>query len=191
MARNDANMIVLSNRYVEEIRALPGSIANPTEAHSHNLLGYFTQMDLILQSNLHFRIIQNKLTPNLGHLASPMREELEFGIANDFPVCKGALQWMEVLIVLCEELTNLSKIVAGWVKIRPYHLILHLVARISARVFVGLPYCRDKDWLEVSTQFTENGKSFTRPNSVSKTASYANCTQKAPAYHSNQSSYPF
>jgi len=46
-----------------------------------------------------------------------------------------------------------------WRTIKPYPSILRLVARISARVFLGLPLCRDEKWLEISTEFTENGKS--------------------------------
>lgn len=45
-----------------------------------------------------------------------------------------------------------------WVTIQPYHSILKLVARISARIFLGLPLCRDERWLEISTDFTENSE---------------------------------
>ena len=49
--------------------------------------------------------------------------------------------------------------VVGWVAIKPYHTILRLVARISARIFLGQPLCRNEQWLEISTEFTENGLS--------------------------------
>ncbi|CAL8578040.1 hypothetical protein XPA_003842 [Xanthoria parietina] len=62
-----------------------------------------------------------------------MQEELMFAVQNDFPTCDDE-----------------------WVAIKPYHLVLQLVSRISARVFVGLPLCRSPKWLETSTQFTEN-----------------------------------
>lgn len=39
---------------------------------------------------------------------------------------------------------------------KPYHTILDFVARVSARIFLGKPMCRNQEWLEVSTQFTEN-----------------------------------
>ncbi|KAL8665789.1 MAG: hypothetical protein Q9202_001911 [Teloschistes flavicans] len=132
LVRNDADIVVLPAKYVEELRTIPNSIANPTMAHAHNLLGRHTDMNIILTSDLHFRMIQSKVTPNLGSLSEPMQEELMFAIENDFPACDD------------------------WVPIRPYHLVLHLVSRISARVFVGLPLCRSPKWLETSTQFTEN-----------------------------------
>jgi len=52
----------------------------------------------------------------------------------------------------------LKTTVADWSTIKPYHSVLRLVARISARVFLGLPLCRNEEWLEISTEFTENGK---------------------------------
>ncbi|KAJ8132514.1 hypothetical protein O1611_g1109 [Lasiodiplodia mahajangana] len=45
-----------------------------------------------------------------------------------------------------------------WTKIKPYHEILEVAASMSARIFVGLPLCRDRGWLEASVQFTENGQ---------------------------------
>lgn len=127
-------MIILPGSAVDEIRALPREIANPTEAHAHNLLGQYTKMDLILRSDLHFRMIQSKLTPNLGALTGPMEEEVTWAMQR-MPKCQGE-----------------------WVKIHPYHNILDLVASTSARIFVGLPLCRDPRWLEASVQFTENSK---------------------------------
>ena len=128
-------MVVLPVSMVEEIRALPSNIANPTSAHAHNLLGYYTKMDLILRSDLHFRMIQTKLTPALGSLTGPMEEEVKHAMDLHFPKSDD-----------------------DWVTIKPYHKILDLVASASARVFVGLPLCRSETWLEISTQFTENSK---------------------------------
>ena len=70
----------------------------------------------------------------LGSLTGPMEEEVKIGLDSHFP--------------RSEE----------WTAIKPYHTMLELVARTSARVFVGLPLCRTEKWLEISTQFTEQGK---------------------------------
>ena len=92
-------------------------------------------MDLILHSDLHIRVIQQKLTPSLGSLTTPMQEELNYAVAYALPECTDQ-----------------------WVTIKPYHTVLGMVARISARIFVGLPLCRSEKWLQISTQFTENSK---------------------------------
>ena len=64
-----------------------------------------------------------------------MEEELVRTLEHDFPDCDE-----------------------NWVAFKPYHVLLLLVARMSARVFVGLPFCRNPKWLEISTRFTENSK---------------------------------
>ena len=57
-----------------------------------------------------------------------------------------------------EHLLPLTNSLVDWVAVKPYHLILKLVARMSARIFLGYPLCRNEQWLEISTQFTENGE---------------------------------
>lgn len=127
-------MVVLPVSMVEEIRALPITTANPTVAYAHNVLRSYTKMNLILRSNLHFRTIQTKLTPMLGSLTRPMEEEVKFAMDKHFQQSEE------------------------WTMIKPFHEILELVARTSARVFVGLPLCRTEKWLEITTQFTEQGR---------------------------------
>ncbi|KAJ5726101.1 cytochrome P450 [Penicillium malachiteum] len=126
-------MLVLPPKYVDEIRKLPHHVASPTVAHVQNLMGSSTNMDIILHYNLHFRTIQRKLTPNLNSLLQPMQDELNFAIEH-----------------------GLTKSEDNLVLIKPHHIIADVVARVSARIFVGKPICRNPEWLEVSTQFTEN-----------------------------------
>ncbi|XDG04700.1 hypothetical protein ABKA04_004315 [Annulohypoxylon sp. FPYF3050] len=131
--RADTDMLVLPYKYVEDIRKLPNSVASPTVAHVHNLMGSATNMHIILRNNLHFRTLQLKLTPNLNSLTRPMQEEVNFAVEKELADSEDE-----------------------WVTIKPYHTILDFVARVSARIFLGKPLCRDPEWLEVSTQFTEN-----------------------------------
>ncbi|KAJ5113809.1 cytochrome P450 [Penicillium angulare] len=131
--RVGTTMLVLPPKYVDDIRRLPNHIASPTVAHVHNLMGSSTNMDIILHNDLHFRTIQRKLTPNLNILIQPMQDELNFVIEH-----------------------RLTKSEDEWVTIKPYHMVADVVARVSARIFLGKPICRNPEWLEVSTQFTEN-----------------------------------
>ena len=82
-------MLVLPATYVNELRALPNTVASPTVAHAHNLMGGHTNMNIILKNNLHFRTLQLKLTPNLNSLAGPMQEELDYAITKEFPSASG------------------------------------------------------------------------------------------------------
>ena len=128
-------MVVLPVSMVEEIRALPSNIANPTSALAHNLLGYYTKMDQLLGDDLLFCMVQTKLTPALGSLTVSMESEVKYAIDNHFP-----------------------KLDEDWVTIKPYPKTMDLIASTSARFFVGLPLCRSETWLEIPTHFTGNSK---------------------------------
>ena len=82
-------MLVLPSKYVNEMRMLPSTVASPTVAHVHNLMGGHTNMNIILRNNLHFRTLQLKLTPNLSFLIGPMREELDYAIKRELPDSEG------------------------------------------------------------------------------------------------------
>ncbi|OGM45786.1 hypothetical protein ABOM_005478 [Aspergillus bombycis] len=130
--RADTDMLVLPPKYVDDIRKLPNDVASPTVAHVHNLMGSSTNMHIILRSNLHFRTLQLKLTPHLNTLTRPMQDETK------------------------EKEERVNRTTDDWVTIKPYHTLLDFVARVSARIFLGKPLCRNPEWLEISTQFTEN-----------------------------------
>jgi hypothetical protein len=90
--RADTNMLVLPPKHVDDIRKLPNDVASPTVAHVHNLMGSSTNMHIILRSNLHFRTLQLKLTPNLNWLTRPMQEEVNFAIEKDLTKSEGQFQ---------------------------------------------------------------------------------------------------
>ena len=43
-----------------------------------------------------------------------------------------------------------------WTEVKIGDIILRIIARISARTFVGLPLCRNEEWLDTSIHYTEN-----------------------------------
>ena len=82
-------MLVLPAKYVNEIRMLPSTMASPTVAHAHNLMGAHTNMNIILKNNLHFRTLQLKMNPNLNSLTKPMQEEINHALEQELPACEG------------------------------------------------------------------------------------------------------
>ena len=82
-------MLVLPPKYVNELRVLPSSIASPTVAHAHNLMGAHTNMNIILRNNLHIQTLQLKLTPNLASLIGPMKNEIDYAIRKELPHCES------------------------------------------------------------------------------------------------------
>lgn len=70
---------------------MPRSIADQTMAQLHNFLGNHLNMGLIIRNKLYFRVLQEKVTPNLNNLTAPMQDELNFAMANDkeVPMSEG------------------------------------------------------------------------------------------------------
>ncbi|KAM5442855.1 putative ent-kaurene monooxygenase [Microsporum ferrugineum] len=133
IARNDADILVIPNKYVEELRALPDAKISAIRAHIKNLLGKYSTTNILLESDLHTRMLQTKLTPNLGSFVSVIESELQ--LAMDLEVPKDLDEFKVVSV---------------------YDIVLRIVARISARVFIGEPACRNEEWLSTSIHYTEN-----------------------------------
>ncbi|KAL8936565.1 MAG: hypothetical protein Q9216_004867 [Gyalolechia sp. 2 TL-2023] len=132
--RSDGNIIVLPPSTVQELSSLPPEIADGTKALEHDLMGPYTGLDFILQSRLHHRIVQRRLTPNLGKLTPHLEDELGQAVTDLFP----------------KEADD------GWTTVQLYPLLLALTARTSARAFVGTSFCRDQRWLDVAVNFVED-----------------------------------
>ena len=134
MRRNDTEILVMPNKYVNELREMPEGKINSMKAHLKNLVARYTigNTKIVLHSDLHKRTLQQKLTPALGNLVPSLKDELEYA--------------------LTKEITECSK----WTPVRVNDLVVRLVARISARVFVGPDLCRNDEWLYISIHFTKN-----------------------------------
>ncbi|KAI9728828.1 MAG: hypothetical protein M1834_007215 [Cirrosporium novae-zelandiae] len=127
----DGDLIVLSTKYCEELRTLPALKLNALEATFSDHVGDYTT--ILVGSHLHTQTIQRRLTPAIGQIIPRMLDELCYAFDVEFPKCEDK-----------------------WVGINPYNVILRLVARAGARVFLGENVCRDEEWLSISISFTTN-----------------------------------
>ncbi|RHZ63614.1 cytochrome P450 [Aspergillus thermomutatus] len=134
IARNDSDILVIPNKYVEELRSLPDEKISAIRAHIKNLLGKYSTTLILLESDLHTRMLQTKLTPNLGSFIEVIESELKFAMEKEIP----------------------ADLDDDWQNVNVFHIVLRIVARISARVFLGVPACRNEEWLETSIHYTEN-----------------------------------
>ncbi|KAH8703476.1 putative cytochrome P450 [Talaromyces proteolyticus] len=132
LPRNDRNILVIPREYVDELRNYPTERLSSIQALINNMVGQYSYMDVLLESNLHTRVLQSKLTPNLANFTSAMADELNYALAKALPNVTD--QWSEVEI---------------------YEVLRTIVARVSARIFVGLPTCRNDEWIFSSIRYTE------------------------------------
>lgn len=132
--RNDSDILVLPPKYVDELRDLSEDKVSATDANLRNMVGRYTvgNVNVIRHSDLHRRALQQKLTPALGTLIAPIKEELVFALQAEVQECKD------------------------WTPTFMTPLIVNIVARVSARIFVGPDLCRNDVWLYTSIHFTKN-----------------------------------
>lgn len=82
------------------------------------------------ESNLHFRVVQNKLTPDLPKYLEGIKQELDEIWTEEIP---RPTEWLEYDI---------------------QEAMRRLAGRMAAKVFVGHPACRDPNWISVSVGFS-------------------------------------
>ncbi|KAI1316819.1 cytochrome P450 [Xylariaceae sp. FL0255] len=120
----------MPNRYLEELRLIPATKLSAVRAQVANLGHKWTYTNVMTESNLHFRVIQNKLIAELYSYLDTAKTELDYAWAKDVP---DPQDWQQV------DLQNVVRM---------------LVARMSAKVFLGEPACRDEEWLRLSIDFS-------------------------------------
>ncbi|RYP67897.1 hypothetical protein DL771_007005 [Monosporascus sp. 5C6A] len=128
--RWDIDITVLPMKYLNEVRMFPPSKMNGRHAHINNLVPKWTGTQFMMEGDLHFRVASNKLNPELYKYVDKARVEFEHGWQLEVPKCE---EWTEVDIQT---------------------LIRTLVARMSARIFLGYPTCRNPDWLKLSVDYS-------------------------------------
>ncbi|KAI1500520.1 cytochrome P450 monooxygenase [Biscogniauxia marginata] len=131
--RNDGEILIISNKHADKLRNMPEEHVSAIGAHIKNLLGRFSTTTIMLESDLPIRVLQQKLTPSLNSTIPLLGDELDYALGVEVPHCKD-----------------------GWVNVQIHDIILRIVARVSARVFLGPSICRNEEWLHTSIHYTEN-----------------------------------
>ncbi|KAF2122026.1 cytochrome P450 [Lophiotrema nucula] len=124
-------MLVVPNKYVDELRRMPETRLSSMVANVENFQGSYSTIDILLRGNLHTHAIQTKLTPRLGMFVPLICEEIKKAMAEVFPPCEGQ-----------------------WATIR-FDTITRLVVREFARISVA-PLQEDTQWREIQRKYPEN-----------------------------------
>lgn len=133
---SDLPRVVLSAKYLEELRSLPESIISHRESVCDRFLGYWTGLDAVKESTLHNEICQTTLVQNLPALLPSMHEE--------------AVNALE------DSIGTASTPAVGYTSFDTYGSVFNMIARINSRVLVGFPLCRDPDWLKVAVGYPQD-----------------------------------
>ncbi|KAI0429147.1 cytochrome P450 [Xylaria sp. FL1042] len=126
--RFDANFNVLPNKYLDELRLVPETKLD--EAQVQNIGHKWTDTTVVTESRLHVRTVQSTIATDLKKYLNIAKGELDYAWGLHIP---NTRDWQEI---------EINKVVQM------------LVARMSAKVFVGHPACRNEQWLKVSVGYT-------------------------------------
>ncbi|KAJ4150430.1 hypothetical protein LMH87_011180 [Akanthomyces muscarius] len=130
---NDTDIVVLSHRFVDELRSLPEAKASSPQALYNKGVGTYTGLGIILESRLHIETIQKRLTPSLTAVLDEVKDELDHALALEMPACTD-----------------------NWVSMDMHTTLARLISRLSSRVFGGMELARNEEWIDASTKYPEN-----------------------------------
>ncbi|KAK5637332.1 hypothetical protein RRF57_013044 [Xylaria bambusicola] len=126
----DMERIVLSPRYVDELRTAPESVLSLREGMAQRHLGQFTTLNVILTSHLQNDVCKTQLSQNLSDFVPTMNEEASFWLA--------------------EQISSKS----AHVELTGYEAMLKVITGMSSRIFVGQNLSKDERWLRMIVEYT-------------------------------------
>ncbi|KAN0100066.1 Cytochrome P450 [Tylopilus felleus] len=126
-------VIVTSRAHVEELRSARDDEFSFMEATNEDFNFEFTMGSEVHHNPYHVTVIRSQLPRKIGILYAEMRDEI---------------------IAAFDEILDLND--NEWKSIPALTTIQNIVCRASNRSFVGLPLCRDPDYIALNIQFTIN-----------------------------------
>ncbi|CAN8100048.1 unnamed protein product [Discula destructiva] len=130
LVRYDVDFMVLPVKYLDEIRLMKESKLSSRSAQVGNLEPKYTGVEFLIHSNLHVKVLREKLIPELWKFVDMARVEMVHGWDLDVPE------------------------VNDWEAVNIEYVMRMLVARMTAKIFMGHPVCRDPEWLKISIDFS-------------------------------------
>ncbi|KAM7199176.1 cytochrome P450 [Rhypophila sp. PSN 637] len=132
LSRTDRDILVIPNKYIDELRNLPDERLSSMVTLVRNNSGPYGGTEILLESSIASQALQSRITPQIALLMHPMKEELDHALRIEAPSCKD------------------------WTRIQVHPFFSNLVARVSNRAFVGKQTSRDERWVKTVTDFTQN-----------------------------------
>ncbi|KIJ50513.1 hypothetical protein M422DRAFT_27187 [Sphaerobolus stellatus SS14] len=123
-------VIVTGEKLMDEYRKVPDDIFSLGASFEEQFQGKYFLGPTINTNRYHVPIVRNQLTRNLGHLFDDIREEGALAIEENIPITDE------------------------WTNIKVYPALLQVIARMSNRTFVGVPLCRNPEYIGVNIRHT-------------------------------------
>ncbi|KAF7901531.1 hypothetical protein EAF00_003752 [Botryotinia globosa] len=124
--------IILPIKYIDEIKSLPPDKISFLEEFRDRYFGHYTAFANNTEGDAVTTSVKVDLTQSIARALENMQAETELAFATELPKPKD---WMSVTL---------------------YPIILRMVAKVSGRVMVGEPLCRNEKWIQISTTYTRD-----------------------------------
>lgn len=133
--RAGADVVLLGkHKLIEEVRAQTHDSAQSVHVFLKDFHAEYTYGQVIGESNLQNRVVQQELTPRLGELISVMKDELDIALEKEFATCDSD----------------------GWTEVDATSIFGRIAARVISRLWLG-PAGRDnKEWVTITDDYTKN-----------------------------------
>ena len=129
------DVIVLPQKYIDELRRFPADVANGMKANLDPMQSRYTHLDVLNTTRLFVEVIKTKLTPQLGYLVPTVRSELNDAFKSEMP-----------------EGTHSGE----WVSVEAFDAFHRIVGRVSARIFGGAALRDNPHWLHYAELYLNN-----------------------------------
>ncbi|TDL22833.1 cytochrome P450 [Rickenella mellea] len=123
-------VIITGPKLIEEVRRAPSNKLSLKAGLDESLAMGYTMGQELIDNSYHVAIIRTQLTRNLSSVFPQVRNEIVHSFQD--------------LIPLTDD----------WVGYPAVETFMTIVARTSNRIFVGLPTCRDPDYIKLNIEYT-------------------------------------
>ncbi|KAF4636465.1 hypothetical protein G7Y89_g1617 [Cudoniella acicularis] len=150
----DMERLIISNKFLDELRALPEGHLSSKDAQCDRHLGSYTTLDVVKQSDLHSDVCRALLTKYLGTLVPLLFEEIKFALGQVslvkcVPSSEGSSKPFSYPIWSLD-LTVISE----YEYFPIYPMMVSTINRVMSRALVGYPMCRNENWLSTAIGYT-------------------------------------
>ncbi|KAH7379865.1 putative Ent-kaurene oxidase [Cadophora sp. MPI-SDFR-AT-0126] len=123
--------VILPMSQMEWLLHQPDNILSQSEVNRQFLQADYTMLHpRVVTDTVHEDVIRKELTKLLGDYTEDVQDEIDFAFRKVWGV-------------------NTT----DWIEVPAYHTMLDVIGRISNRVLVGRPLCRDEEYLKPSKEF--------------------------------------
>ncbi|PWW77974.1 cytochrome P450 [Tuber magnatum] len=130
---NSYYKVVLTHNQVKELSNAPDDTVSFVHASAETMMAEYTGLSQFSVDKYIPDVLRAKLTQNLGSMKEALLDETRFALSSEIPGSATDDEWVPVEI---------------------FTAVHRIIARINGRIFIGLPLCRNEDWLTMSITFT-------------------------------------